>query len=701
MRHHLALAATLVSVAAGCGPDLDHPGVAMAPEVEGQALCPGGSILQGVDVSGYQGTINWSQAKGAGIVWAYAKATEGTGFQDSSFSGNWSGMQSAGVIRGAYHFFHPDLNGTQQADYFLAYVGAIGAGDLPPMLDWEVTDGVSGSTAGTNAQAFIAEIKAKTGRQTVVYTSPGLWGGFGVPQSFGSDPLWVADWTYATSSCPTLPSGWGSFVFWQWSDGKYGTGSVAGIPTTVDRDVFNGTLSQLQSFANTQAALPVGQQSGNDAVTVVNWPDQHVELFARTPAGDEEHVWTTGSNDTWSGPELLDKGAECGSAASFWGDPWTYPELFSPLANGSTGHLWWTAGKNWNTYQPYGGSKLSHLATLVWLDGRTEVFALGSDHAIWHDSWDTAATSWSGWQSLGGDFATGPGTILWGNGTGELFAVDAAGDVWHSWSGSGSSYPNGWYAWTKFGSGMASRPAPVRWPDGHAEVFVRGIDGQLYHSNFDAKTGWPAFTAVSAGSHVIGDPSAIMDDGKGGGTGPEVFARDESGQVVHLWWGGSSYGSFAPLGTLVSASDPFGWIRGDGAAEVFAIDGSGSLARNYRDPAKSWQGWSAIGAGFDPCAAALPPPADAGAPAPDAGEPDAGPPPPPHEDAGVADAGRGEDAGQTVADDGGLTLPGREDGGAPPNVLAAKGCGCGTTGPADLPLVLLAALGLAARRRRR
>ena len=707
-RMAVTLVAALPIATAACGPELEHPGVASAPQhLDQAATCASGSIVQGVDVSDDQGFINWGQAKGAGIDFAYAKATEGAGsgcgwkYQASTFPANWSGMNGAGVVRGAYHFFHPSCNGTDQADWFLAYVGTLGAGDLPPMLDWEVTDGVSGTVAGQNAQAFIDEIKSKTGMQTVVYTSPGLWSGFGVPQAFGSNPLFVADWTYATSSCPTLPGGWSNWVFWQWSDGQKGTGSVSGIPATVDRDVFNGSLAQLQQLANTTVTLPIAQQSGNDAITVVNWPDQHMDLFAVTPSGEVEHANTTTTGDSWTAFASLDTGADCGSAASFWGAPWTYPELFSPLSSGSTGHLWYTAGVGWNKYQGYGGSSLSHFATLVWLDGRTEVFALGSDAAIWHNWWDTSSSAWSGWGSLGGSFATGVGTIMWSDGTGELFATDSAGDIWHSWSGTGTGFTNGWYAWTKFGSGMAGRPSPVRWADGHAEVFVRGADSQLYHSDFDMQSGWPAFTVLSAGSHIIGEPSAIMNGSKGATAGPEVFARDATGQVVHLWWSGSAYGSFTALGTEVAASDPFGWTRGDGNAEVFAVDDSGSLVRSYRDPSSGWTAWSAIGSGFDSCAAALPV-ADGGVSPTDAGvdggelQRDAGS----ERDAGLErDAGVKIDAGGE-ADAGEETLA-QPDGGEGLNPLKAQGgCNCGSGGSGDLALSALVILGLVSLRRR-
>ncbi len=386
---------------------------------------------------------------------------------------------------------------------------------------------------------------------------------------------------------------------WQYTS----TGSVSGIGGNVDLDEFNGTLAQLQALS--KVSLPIAQQSGNDALTIVNWPDQHMDLFAKTPGGDLQHASTVGAGDSWSTFSTAGTGADCGSATAFWGAPWTYPEVFSPLTNNATGHLWFTSGVGWNAFQAYGGSDLSHLATVVWLDGKTEVFALGGDGAIWHNVWDTTTTAWTGWATLGGSFVTGVGTIMWGNGTGELFATDAAGDIWHSWSGSGTAYPNGWYAWARFGSGMAGRPSPVRWADGHAEVFVHGADGQLYHSDFSAQSGWPAFTVLSAGTQIIGEPSAIMNGNAGGATaGPEVFARDTSGKVIHLWWNGSAYTSFTPLDSQVAASDPMGWVRGDGHGEVFAIDPSGSLVRTYRDPSSGWTAWSPIGSGFDACAPA-------------------------------------------------------------------------------------------------
>ncbi len=237
---------SLVLVVASCGPGDRSRTDPYGTSSEALTVCGGGSRLLGLDVSEYQGSINWGAVRGAEVRWAYAKATEGTGFRDPTFPTNWSGMAGAGVYRGAYHFFHPSENGTAQADYFLAYAGNQN-GVLPPMLDWEVTDSVSGTTAGVNAQLFINEIRARTGRETIIYTTPGLWAGFHVPQSFSGNPLWVADWLYCDTSgcCPVMPGSWTNWTFWQFND----NGTVNGIGHVVDEDVFNGTETDLANLA--------------------------------------------------------------------------------------------------------------------------------------------------------------------------------------------------------------------------------------------------------------------------------------------------------------------------------------------------------------------------------------------------------------------------------------------------------------------
>jgi lysozyme len=226
------------------------------------SVCATGTTLAGIDVSHYDGAIDWPTVASGGIKWAYAKASESTSYVDPTFSGHWSNMRSAGVVRGAYHFFHPDIDGKTQADHFLNTVGTIDATDLPPVLDWE-TSTATGNTAAANAQAFIDEVKLKTGRKTIVYTSPGLWSQFNISQGFFMDPLWVAHYKGCTpgpSCCPTMPTGWSGWVMWQWDD----TTSVSGVngSTQVDVDVFNGTGDDLNSFINSTIDNGTGGGTG-------------------------------------------------------------------------------------------------------------------------------------------------------------------------------------------------------------------------------------------------------------------------------------------------------------------------------------------------------------------------------------------------------------------------------------------------------
>ena len=251
-----------------------------------------------------------------------------------------------------------------------------------------------------------------------------------------------------------------------------------------------------------------------------------------------------------------------------WAAPYSYPEVISPLQpNGNVGHLWWVSGTGWNTFKDLGGSMLSHVSTITWPDTHAELFALGSDGTIWHDYFVFASSDWSGWTSMGGsNLVTGAAPIRWSDGHVELFATDAQGAVWHDWSG---NFTGGWHGWDKIGGAIASRPVPVRWADGHVEVFATGKDGHLYHSDW-ANSAWPDFSVIDAATTIVGEPSAIMNPkGGGGAVGPEVFARNEQGKVVHLWWDGTKFTDFAKLGDQDAGGDPFGWTRADDSGEVY------------------------------------------------------------------------------------------------------------------------------------
>ncbi|MHB1846076.1 MAG: glycoside hydrolase family 25 protein, partial [Deltaproteobacteria bacterium] len=131
----------LLAALAACGPENPaHPGiVSTGSDEQALTVCAAGATLQGIDVSSYQGSVNWGSVASSGRSFGFAKATQGNYYQDSTFPGNWAGMKSAGIVRGAYHWLDGSINGTVQADYYLSYVGGFGPGDMP-MVDWECND---------------------------------------------------------------------------------------------------------------------------------------------------------------------------------------------------------------------------------------------------------------------------------------------------------------------------------------------------------------------------------------------------------------------------------------------------------------------------------------------------------------------------------------------------------------------------------
>lgn len=204
----------------------------------------------GVDVSSWQGSINWGAVRSAGIEFAWMKATEGTSYKDPTFSANYLGAYNAGVIRGAYHFARPDVSGgAEQAAFFASNGGAWSRDNLtlPGVMD------IEGSCYGKTPAAmqswildFYNTYKARTGRDIVIYTSASWWNSCtgGWTGMSARSPLWVAHWTSAGS--PSIPQGFPFWTVWQYTS----TGSVSGISGNVDRDRFSGDRSRLLALAN-------------------------------------------------------------------------------------------------------------------------------------------------------------------------------------------------------------------------------------------------------------------------------------------------------------------------------------------------------------------------------------------------------------------------------------------------------------------
>jgi lysozyme len=206
--------------------------------------------IPGIDVSHYQGVVDWVAVAASGEQFAYAKATESVSVSDLYFHDNWAAIKSAGLLRGAYHFFHPDKDPAAQAQFFLAKLAAanggsplLAPGDLPATLDLETTGGRSPADILAAATVWLQAVAAATGRQPLLYTFTSFWRNtLGNPKTLSNYPLWIAQ--YSPAPPPQL-GGWNNYTFWQFTPSTV----VAGIGKPADGDSFNGTSTDLQALA--------------------------------------------------------------------------------------------------------------------------------------------------------------------------------------------------------------------------------------------------------------------------------------------------------------------------------------------------------------------------------------------------------------------------------------------------------------------
>ena len=201
------------------------------------------SGLRGIDVSHYQGTIDWPRVKADGIVFAFIKASEGQTLVDAQFKQNWKAARKAGVVRGAYHFYRPSVDAEVQARLFLKQF-KLEKGDLPPVLDLEVTDGQSAKTIREGALEWMRIVEKKTGRKPILYTLPRFARDY-LGKSFKDYPLWVVRLRRGE---PKVGKIWKKWTFWQFSH----RGRVDGIKGDVDLNLFNGGIEELRAFCGPQ-----------------------------------------------------------------------------------------------------------------------------------------------------------------------------------------------------------------------------------------------------------------------------------------------------------------------------------------------------------------------------------------------------------------------------------------------------------------
>ena len=188
-------------------------------------------MIKGCDLSHFNGNVDFSELIKDEINFDYLKATEGTFNIDQTFIANAKKAMTLGLPVGAYHFFRPGLDGTEQARHFLGTIASTHL-SLPPVLDWETSDGMRTSIQKLRARSFLDNVKAITGKMPLIYGSPSFLADLGLDDSYLSSKLWTAN--YGVHQ-PKIPRPWSNWTFWQYTD-----------TNGMDLDYFNGTVEQLK-----------------------------------------------------------------------------------------------------------------------------------------------------------------------------------------------------------------------------------------------------------------------------------------------------------------------------------------------------------------------------------------------------------------------------------------------------------------------
>ena len=199
--------------------------------------------LFGVDVSSYQGDVDWAALAGQGVDFAFLKATEGSILQDRQFAANWAGAAAAGVRAGAYHFLSYDSPGDTQADNFIAMV-PVTEGALPPVVDIEfygeyLDQPPDRAHVRSILDPLLERLEAHYGVKPILYVTYRSYYRYIAGGGYGDYPVWCSSPTVF----PLVP-GWD---FWQYSHSAELEG-YSGAQDRIDLNIFRGSMEKFQRF---------------------------------------------------------------------------------------------------------------------------------------------------------------------------------------------------------------------------------------------------------------------------------------------------------------------------------------------------------------------------------------------------------------------------------------------------------------------
>lgn len=206
---------------------------------------PNGYQIHGIDVSKWQRRVDWARVKRMrvgkiSVSFAFIKATEGSWIKDPEFDINWDNARRQGIMRGAYHFFLPNIS---PKDQFLKFSRTVKlrSGDLPPVVDVEEAKGMTKAQVRSYTKDFMNLLEKHYKVRPILYTNRDFYKQYFADQEdFKGYRFWIAHYHVSSFDMP----GDEKWQFWQHSD----RGNVNGINELVDFNVFNGDSVALRKL---------------------------------------------------------------------------------------------------------------------------------------------------------------------------------------------------------------------------------------------------------------------------------------------------------------------------------------------------------------------------------------------------------------------------------------------------------------------
>ena len=210
--------------------------------IYGGTKAPEGYNIHGIDISHHQGRIDWEKLRKARIgdeplSFVFVKATEGQSLLDDNFNDNFYEARENGFIRGAYHYFSPNVSPRLQAEYYL-HQAHLEDGDLAPVLDIEESGRLSAQELRDAALVWLQTVEKKYKTPPIIYTNYKFKLQYLNGKEFDRYPYWIAHYYVDKLEYK------GQWKFWQYTD----CGRLMGIHGNVDCNVYNGSMYDLKQL---------------------------------------------------------------------------------------------------------------------------------------------------------------------------------------------------------------------------------------------------------------------------------------------------------------------------------------------------------------------------------------------------------------------------------------------------------------------